>query len=100
MTNENEEEKPQSFWDSAFDIFGTAMFGLIVLTLLIGSFVNSPKDSVGNQLITKAAQSVKSAPAHQTSITIANPFNNQISKDKAIRHYYESLLKKPYITVD
>ena len=100
MSNENEEEKPQSFWDSAFDVFGAAMFGLIVLTLLIGSFVNSPKDSVGNQLINKAAQSVKSTPARKTSITIANPFNNQISKDKAIRHYYESLLKKPYITVD
>lgn len=97
MSNENEEEKPQSFWDSAFDVFGASMFGLLALTLLIGSFVNSPKDSVGNQLINKAAQSVKSTPAQKASITITNPFNKQIGKDKAIRHYYESLLKKPYI---
>lgn len=100
MPNENEDEKPQSFWDGAFDVFGASMFGLLALTLLIGSFVNSPKDSVGNQLINKAAQSVKSTPARKASITITNPFNNQIGKDKAIRHYYESLLKKPYITVD
>ena len=100
MPNENEEKKPQSFWDSAFNVFGASMFGLLALTLLIGSFVNSPKDSVGNQLISKAAQSVKSTPARKTSITITNPFNNQTGKDKAIRHYYESLLKKPYITVD
>lgn len=68
MYNENEEEKPQSFWDSAFDVFGAAMFGLLALTLLIGSFVNSPKDSVGNQLISKAAQSCTQFMAQRSKL--------------------------------